>query len=67
MAITTHDDGTAISIQPFTFAATSDDPLHNGQMHAAPDWDKFALDMQQEVADHLASNSVQIDHRDSMP
>jgi hypothetical protein len=36
-------------------------------MHKAPDCDKFELDMQCEVSDLLASNSVTIVCRDSMP
>jgi hypothetical protein len=36
-------------------------------MHKAPDRDKFELDMQREVADLLARNSVTIVRRDSMP
>ncbi len=66
-SIHANDDGTTSSVQPFAFAAVDDDTLHYGQMRKAPDRDKFETDMQREIKDLLASQSITIVRRDSMP
>jgi len=60
-------DGTPNSVHHYAFAAANDDSLHYGQMRKAPDRENFEQDMQREVADLLASKSVTIVRRDSMP
>jgi hypothetical protein len=65
--ISSNTDGTNNNIHHYAFAAANNDTLHYGQMCKAPDHAKFELDMQREVTDLLASNSVTIVHHDSMP
>jgi len=66
-AIHSNPDDTANSLQPFAFAAVDDDTLHYGQMRKAPDREKFEEDMQREIKDLLASQSITIVPRSSMP
>jgi len=66
-AIHSNSDGTSNSSHHFAFAAANEDTLHYGQMRQAPDRDKFEEDMRREVADLLASGSVTIVRRASMP
>jgi hypothetical protein len=65
--ILSNTNGTPNHTTPYAYTATNDDTLHYGQMWKAPDRDKYELDMQCKVADFLASNSVTIVRRDSMP
>jgi len=66
-AIQSNIDGTDNMLQPFAFAAVDDDTLHYGQMHKAPDREKFEQDMQRKIKDLLASQSITIVCRSSMP
>jgi hypothetical protein len=66
-AINSNSDGTSNSLHHYAFAAANEDTLYYGQMQQAPDREKFEADMRREVADLLASGSVTIVHRDSMP
>jgi hypothetical protein len=65
--ISSNTDNTHNNIPHYASAAAHDDTLHYGQMRKAPDRTKFEQDMQREVTDLLASNSVTIVRRDSMP
>jgi len=66
-AVSSNEDGTDNLLQPFAYAAVDDDTLHYGQMRRAIDRDKFELDMQREVQDLLASQSITIVPRKDMP
>ena len=66
-AVSSNEDGTDNLLQPFAYAAVDDDTLHYGQMRRAIDRDKFELDMQREVRDLLASQSITIVPRKDMP
>jgi hypothetical protein len=66
-AIHSNIDGTDNMLQPFAFAAVDDDTLHYGQMRKAPDREKFEQDMQREIKDLLASQSMRIVLRSSTP
>jgi hypothetical protein len=64
-AINSNSNGTSNSLHHFAFV--DEDTLYYGQMRQAPDQEKIEADMRREVADLLASGSVTIVCRDSMP
>jgi hypothetical protein len=66
-AISSNDDGTSNEFQHYAFAAAGDDTLHYGQMRKDADRSFFEVDMQREVNDLVASKSVTIVRRDSLP
>ena len=66
-AVTSNNDGTLNESQHYAFAAASDDTLHYGQMRRDPDRSLFEMDMQREVNDLVASGSVSIVRRETLP
>jgi hypothetical protein len=65
--ITSNNKGTSNELQQFAFVAAGDDTLHYGQMRKDRDRSSFEADMQCEVNELVASGSMEIVHRETLP